>query len=309
MNTHHQKPKMVVICGPTGIGKTATAIQAADTFNGEIIGADSMQIYRYMDIGTAKPTIGEQAQVIHHMIDVADPDEFFDAAQYVHMARACVRKLIPNNVLPVVVGGTGLYIKALLHGLSEEAMTDQAVKNRLRAEADAKGSRFLHERLAGCDPIAARRIHPNDSFRIIRALEVYQMTGRPMSSIQKAHQFGDNPFDALKIGLFMDRTALYARIDRRVEEMIGDGLIDEVRGLLARGYDPQSKAMQSIGYRHITAYLTDQIPRSEAIRTMKRDSRRYAKRQLTWFKADPDMVWMAPDDWDAIHGRINTFLG
>jgi tRNA dimethylallyltransferase len=308
MDTPSQKPKIVVICGPTGIGKTATAIRVADMFNGEIIGADSMQIYRYMDIGSAKPTIDEQAQVPHHMIDVADPDEFFDAACYVRMARANVRNLIQAGKLPVVVGGTGLYIKALLCGLSPAATTDPAVRKRLKAEADTKGSHFLHQRLIDCDPVSAGRIHPNDAFRIIRALEVYQMTGRPMSSVQKAHQFGDNPFDALKIGLVMDRIALYARIDKRVDEMIVDGLIDEVRGLLNRGYDSKAKSMQSIGYRHIAAYLTDQISRSEAIRTMKRDSRRYAKRQLTWFRADRDMIWISSDDRDGIRERIRTFL-
>jgi tRNA dimethylallyltransferase len=309
MNIDHVKPKIIVICGPTGIGKTTMAIRVAEAFTGEIVGADSMQIYRYMDIGTAKPTPDETSRITHHMIDVADPSDFFDAARYVRMARPCVQKLIQNNVLPVVAGGTGLYIKALLHGLSKAAMTDPVVKNRLKKEAETCGSHFLHERLTDCDPIAARRIHPNDSFRIIRALEVFEMTGRPMSSVQAAHQFDDNPFDALNIGLFMDRTALYARIDQRVETMITAGLIDEVQGLLDSGYDPKAKAMQSIGYRHVIAYLAGQIDKNEAIRTLKRDTRRYAKRQQTWFKADRDMIWMAPDDWDAIHGRVRSFLG
>ncbi len=309
MNNHHQKPKIVVICGPTGVGKTSVAIRAARAFNGEIIGADSMQIYRHMDIGTAKPTIDEQAQVPHHMIDIADPDEFFDAACYARMARASICDLIQAGKLPVVAGGTGLYIKALLSGLSPAAATDPAVKNRLKAEVDTKGSHSLHRRLADCDPVAARRIHPNDAFRIVRALEVYETTGRPLSTIQKAHHFSDHPFDSLKLGLMIDRTMLYTRIDARVEEMIRTGLIDEVQGLLDRGYDPQSKAMQSIGYRHITAYLINHLSRSEAIRTMKRDSRRYAKRQLTWFKADQDVVWAMPDDWDGIRERIQAFLG
>jgi len=308
MVTQHLKPKIVVICGPTGVGKTSTAIQVAVAFNGEIVGADSMQVYRQMDIGTAKPTVDEQAQAVHHMIDVADPDEFFDAARYSRMARAAIDGLVQAGRLPVVAGGTGLYIKALLYGLSQAAATDPIVKSRLKSEVESRGSRFLHQRLVDCDPVAARRIHPNDAFRIVRALEVYETTGRPLSAVQKAHQFGDHPFDALKFGLMIDRDMLYARIDARVEKMIRAGFIDEVQGLLDRGCNPESKAMQSIGYRHVTAYLTNRLSRDEAIRTMKRDSRRYAKRQLTWFKADPEIVWTTPDHWETIRERIYTFL-
>jgi len=309
MNTEHIKPKLIVISGPTGIGKTAVAIAVAETFGGEIIGADSMQIYRYMDIGTAKPTAEEQTRVTHHMIDVTNPDENFDAARYARMARACVHKLAQNNILPIIAGGTGLYIKALLYGLSSEAIADKVVRNRLKNEATTKGSRFLHKRLASRDPSAAKRIHPNDTFRIIRALEVYEITGRQMSSIQTAHRFGDHLFDALKIGLCMDREALYTQIDRRVEDMIATGLVDEVKGLLGRGFDPEIKAMQSIGYRHITSFLQGKLSREEAIRTMKRDTRRYAKRQMTWFKRVPDIIWVAPDNQDRIFKKIAAFLG
>ena len=308
MKSERPKPKLIVISGPTGIGKTAVAIAVAEAFGGEIIGADSMQIYRYMDIGTAKPTAEEQVRVTHHMIDVIDPDENFDAARYAHMARACVRNLVQNDILPIIAGGTGLYIKALLYGLSSEAITDKVVRNRLKIEATTKGSRILHKRLASCDPAAATRIHPNDTFRIIRALEVYEITGRPMSSIQTSHQFGDHLFDALKIGLSMDRETLYAQIDRRVEDMIATGLVDEVKGLLDQGYGSEIKAMQSIGYRHITSFLEGKLSREEAIRTMKRDTRRYAKRQMTWFKRDPDIIWVAPDNQDRICKKIAAFL-
>jgi len=309
MKNERPKPKLIVISGPTGIGKTAVAISVAEAFGGEIIGADSMQIYRYMDIGTAKPTAEEQARVTHHMIDVIDPDENFDAARYTRMARACVRNLVQNDILPIIAGGTGLYIKALLYGLSSEAIADKVVRNRLKIEATTKGSRILHKRLASCDPAAAKRIHPNDTFRIIRALEVYEITGRPMSSIQMSHQFGDHLFDALKIGLSMDRETLYAQIDRRVEDMIATGLVDEVKGLLDQGYGSEIKAMQSIGYRHITSFLKGKLSREETIRTMKRDTRRYAKRQMTWFKRDPDIIWIAPHNQNRICKIITAFLG
>ena len=308
MKNKHAKPKIIVISGPTGIGKTAVAIAVAEAYGGEIIGADSMQIYRYMDIGTAKPTAEEQARVTHHMIDVADPDENFDAARYTRMARACVHKLTQNEILSIITGGTGLYIKALLYGLSSEAIADHGVRNRLKLEATVKGSQILHKRLARCDPPAAKRIHPNDTFRIIRALEVYEITGEPMSNIQAAHQFDDHLYDAMKIGLSVDRETLYTQIDRRVEDMIAAGLVDEVKGLLDRGYHSEIKAMQSIGYRHITSFLEGTLSRDEAIRTMQRDTRRYAKRQITWFKKDPDITWITPDNQERICKKIATFL-
>ncbi len=309
METGDRKPKIIVICGPTGIGKTTIAIRVAGAFGGEIIGADSMQIYRQMDIGTAKPTAVEQAQIRHHLIDVADPAENFDAARYARMARSCIDHLISRDVLPVIVGGTGLYIKALLHGLSPSAVADPAVTNRLKREAITDGSRRLHQRLTDCDPAAARRIHPNDTFRTVRALAVYESTGRLMSEIQQTHRFADHVFDALKIGLDMERLALYARIDRRVDKMLAAGFIDEVRGLLARGIDPRCKAMQAIGYREGVDWLAGRTSEAEMIRLMKRNSRRYAKRQLTWFKADGEITWTAPDQWEGIRKQAAAFLG
>jgi tRNA dimethylallyltransferase len=289
------RPRVIVICGPTAVGKTAAGIEVARAVGGEIVGADSMQVYRYMDIGTAKPTATERAAVRHHLIDVVDPDEPFDAAAYMTLGRQALSELLRRGKTPVVVGGTGLYIKALLYGLFRSDARDPAVRARLRAEAESQGAAALHVRLAQCDPPTAGRLHPNDTVRILRALEVFEVTGRPISALQREHRFGDVPFHALKMGLFLDREALYRRIDRRVEGMIAIGLEEEVRMLLARGYGPQLKPMQSIGYSHLSAFITGAVSRAECIRTLQRDTRRFAKRQLTWFRADPDIRWMPPD--------------
>jgi tRNA dimethylallyltransferase len=289
------KPRIIVICGPTAAGKTAAGIEVARSVGGEIVSADSMQVYRYMDIGTAKPTAAEQAAVRHHLIDVVNPDEPFDAAAYMSRGRRALAELIRRGRPPVVVGGTGLYIKALLYGLFRSDAHDRDVRARLGAEADARGTAALHARLETCDPETAARLHPNDRVRILRALEVFEVTGRPISELQREHRFGEAPFRALKIGLSLDREALYRRIDRRVEAMLAAGLEGEVLGLLAKGYSPQLKPMQSIGYSHMAAFIAGKADLGECIRTLQRDTRRFAKRQLTWFRADPDVLWIPPD--------------
>ncbi len=308
MNTGYKKPEIIVICGPTGIGKTTFAIEFAMNFKGEIISADSMQVYRYMSIGTAKPTSEEQVCVPHHMIDIADPDEPFDAARYSRMTRQIIMDLHKKGVTPFVVGGTGLYIKTLVHGLFEPKSTDPNVRKRLREEADAFGTIFLHERLKKTDPDTAGRIHPNDTYRIIRALEVNEVTGRTISAHHHEHLFQDNPFRVLKIGLQMEREKLYDRINRRVDAMIDAGLVDEVKSLLEKGYSPDLKSMQSIGYRHMADFIKGDLSWDEASRTLKRDTRRYAKRQLTWFKADPEITWVNPENKNKIGKLIEYFL-
>lgn len=302
------KPKIVVIGGPTGVGKTAAAVAVAGAFNGEIVGADSMQIYRHMDIGTAKPTPEERARVRHHLVDILSPDEPFDAARYAERAGEVIEDLHEIGMLPLVVGGTGLYIKALVHGIFQARPVDPDVRERLKREAEIGGSTRLYERLRLKDPEAARRLHPNDAFRIIRALEVWEATGRPLSDHHGDHRFAAARFDALKIGLTLPRDALYERIDRRVDLMIADGLPEEVKTLMEMGYGPDLKSMQSIGYRHMAAWLTGDLAWVEAVRTLKRDTRRYAKRQLTWFRADPGMVWHSPDETAAITDRVAAFL-
>jgi tRNA dimethylallyltransferase len=308
MNLATERPKIVVICGPTAVGKTAAAIELARHFGGQIIGADSMQVYKYMDIGTAKPTAAEQARVVHHMIDIVAPDESFDAARYAELAAAKIIELDRHKMMPFVVGGTGLYIKALLHGLFDTEAFDAEIRRRLKQEADARGIESLYERLGRLDPETATRLHPNDRYRIVRALEVVEATGKPISRYHREHGFSEQPFDALKIALNLDRPVLYARIDQRVDAMMAAGLLQEVEGLLARGYAADLKSMQSIGYRHMVDFIQGKASWQTCVQTLKRDHRRYAKRQLTWFGADPQMIWKEPGQMDALKLLIEKFI-
>ncbi len=303
-----EKTKVVVICGPTGVGKTATAIELARRFNGEIISADSMQVYRRLDIGTAKPTAAERARVAHHMIDIVDPDEEFNARLFSQQGRGVIAELHRRERTPFVVGGTGLYIKALLHGLFAAGPVAPEIRSRLKKQAEKLGSRALFDRLQACDPEAAAHLHPNDTYRIIRALETFEAGGGTISAHQRRHGFAENPFATLTIGLAMERQRLYQRIDERVDAMIAAGLLAEVRGLLKMGYGARLKSMQSIGYRHMVDFIEARLPWDEAVRTFKRDSRRYAKRQLTWFGADPAIIWHDPGQIDEIAEAIDQFL-
>ncbi len=302
------KPKIIVICGPTGIGKTAVGIELAEKLGGEIISADSMQIYRYMDIGTAKPTAEEQARVRHHMIDIVNPDEAFDAARFAQTARKKAMQLHQKGVLPLVVGGTGLYIKALLQGLFQSKPVDPETRERLKRAAIDIGSTTLHDRLRQIDPDTADRLHPNDAYRIIRAMETIESTGRPISKHHQDHGFTDEPFDALKFGLQMERQRLYDRVDQRVDSMIAAGLLDEVKKLLGRGYTSDLKSMQSIGYRHMVAFVEGSLPWDECVRTLKRDTRRFAKRQFTWFGADQQIKWFVPNQLSTMLKLVEGFI-
>jgi tRNA dimethylallyltransferase len=299
-----EKPKVIVICGPTGIGKTSVGIELAEMFGGEIISADSMQIYRYMDIGTAKPTADEQSRIPHHLIDLVDPDGDFDAAAFAQMAREKVMQLHHRRIMPFVVGGTGLYIKALLQGLFHSNPVDPAIRERLTNEAAENGGKSLYDRLQQVDPDTADRLHLNDTYRIIRALETVESSGKSISEHHQDHGFKDEPFDALKMALQMDRPALYDRIDRRVDLMIEAGLVAEVKKLLEMGYPADLKSMQSIGYRHVADFLEGRLPWDECVRTLKRDTRRFAKRQLTWFGADHQIQWYEPDQLKDMIGLV-----
>ncbi|MGB5746965.1 MAG: tRNA (adenosine(37)-N6)-dimethylallyltransferase MiaA [Desulfobacterales bacterium] len=296
-----KKPQVIVICGPTGIGKTSVGIRLAEKLGGEIISADSMQIYRYMDIGTAKPTDAEQNRIVHHMIDIVDPDEDFDAVRFAKMARQKVIQLHQRGAMPLVVGGTGLYIKALLQGLFQSNPADPKIRERLMKEAAENGSSRLHDRLKQVDPDTAERLHPNDAYRIVRALETIESTGRSISDHHQDHGFADEPFHALKICLQIERQKLYDRIDQRVDLMIKAGFVDEVQKLLDMGYSADLKSMQSIGYRHIVDVIEGRLAWDEGVRTLKRDTRRYAKRQFTWFGADQEIHWYEP-------GRLNDMI-
>ena len=235
------KKKIVIICGPTGAGKTGFAIDLARRFGAEIIGADSMQIYRYMDIGTAKPTASEQAAAVHHLIDVVDPDEDFDAAAYASMATTIIKKVIARGNIPLVVGGTGFYIKALLYGLFERGGADETIREQLNQRAETEGSAALHRQLTRIDPASAARIHVNDTYRIVRALEVHAVTGEPLSVFQKRHGFREPRFDALEIGLAWPRPVLYDRINRRVDAMMDQGFFGRGAAIIGPWIPPASE--------------------------------------------------------------------
>ncbi len=301
-------PKAIIICGPTGVGKTSFAIELAKRFQGEIIGADSMQIYRHMDIGTAKPTLAERSMVPHHMVDIVDPDEPFDAESYATLSLSIVMALQARQVLPFVVGGTGLYIKSLIYGLFDVQPRDNEIRIRLKQEAEKEGAGALFERLQQVDPVTAQKLHLNDSYRVIRALEVYEASGVPISEFQQRHRFQESRLTTLKLGLHMDRGQLYERIDARVDMMIQAGLVDEVRRLREAGYSGELKSMQSIGYRHMHDFFCGRLDWPETIRTLKRDTRRYAKRQMTWFKADREVVWVDPVVSEEIENTIKQFI-
>ncbi len=290
------KPKLVIILGPTGVGKSDVAFDAALRVNGEIINADSQQLYRHLDIGTAKPSVEQRERIPHHLIDIVNPDEEFDVAAFRAAAARSAEAIKSSGRNPIVCGGTALYLKALTQGLFVGPGKDHERRKVLEAQAAEKGLAFLYEKLQWVDADAARRIHPNDRQRIVRALEVFAVTGRSISEWQREHGFGDRPFEALKIGLVRERADLYDLINRRCDEMVAQGLVGEVEGLLARGYSLELRPLQSIGYRHMGLYLSGCMTLEEAVSLMKRDSRRLAKRQLTWFRADGEIQWFHPDE-------------
>ena len=302
------KTKVIAIMGPTDVGKSGLVLQLAKDLGGEIVNADSMQIYRFMDIGTAKPTAEERAEAVHHLLDIVDPDEDFDASIYSQLAREAINSLVEEGRVAIVVGGTGLYLKALFHGLFPTGYSNQRIRKRLSREGEKDGGVKLYEKLKKIDPSTARRLHPNDLFRITRALEVWECTGKPMSVLQKEHSFKENPFITLKIGLKRPRSELYKRINQRVEEMMELGLLAEVRELLDRGYGPHLKSMQALGYRHMVQHLVNGMKIAEALRTMKRDTRHYAKRQMTWFGGDQEIKWFHPEEVEEIGRLAREFM-
>ena len=303
-----EKPSLVIILGPTGVGKTDVAIALAEPLAAEIIGADAMQVYKYMNIGTAKPTEEQRTRVRHHLIDVVSPDEPFNAVLFKTMADAVIRDLDQKRRPIFVVGGTGLYIKALTRGLFPVQKQNATVRKSLKNEAETLGLDALYQRLQEVDPVSAARIHSNDTYRIIRALEVHQVTGKPISHHQRVHGFRDFRHRTLKIGLTANRNILYDRINGRVDVMLASGLLEEVKWLLDQGYPSTLKSMRSIGYRHVSDHLEGRTSWDETVRLFKRDTRRYAKRQLTWFGADPEIEWFEPGQRDDICKEIDSFL-
>lgn len=305
--------KIVVVAGPTASGKTALGIALAKDFNGEIVSADSMQVYRGMDIGTAKATMDEREGIPHHMLDVAEPWEDYSVARYVEQAEACCRDILRRGKLPILVGGTGLYIDSLISGRDFAAVdSDQGLREALSAEYDALGGEAMHRRLQEIDPERSAILHPGDKRRIVRALEVYRLTGMTITEHDRQTRALPRRFDAAAIHLnFKNRPALYARIDRRVDAMVEQGLFREVEGLLAAGLSPESTAMQAIGYKEVVRSLQGELSREEAVDLIKQSSRRYAKRQLTWFSRDKEalpILWEDEPDFEYARRLSTEFL-
>lgn len=292
-----------VLTGPTASGKTALSIRLAKAHQCEIICMDSMQIYRGMDIGTAKPTRLEMDGVPHHMLNVAEPDQPFSVAQYQQMAEEAARGILQRGHRPLFVGGTGLYLRALRHPMAMGAVAgDEALRERLQAEADAPGGREqLHQRLMQVDPATAKRLPVNDVRRVVRALEVYALTGRPFS--RQPQEDAQPPFRYRVASLTMDRATLYDRIERRVDAMLAGGLVEEVRGLLDSGVPAGAQAMKGLGYKELIPYLQGERTLEEAVYELKKGTRHYAKRQLTWMRREEDVLWadsLAPDVYDTL---------
>jgi tRNA dimethylallyltransferase len=303
-----KKEKVVVIAGPTASGKSGLAVELSLLLQGEIVNADSMQVYRYMDVGTAKPSPWERRKVPHHLLDVVDPDEEFNAATYRSLAVPVIRDLLSRGKVCFVTGGTGLYIKTLLGGLLRCPPADQVLRQELRHQAEAQGLETMYRRLEELDPVSAKKIHSHDKVRVLRALEIIELTKKPLSTLVEGHGFQDSPFQALKICLQIDRKELYHRINERSLLMVERGLVEETRDLLARGYSPDLKPMKSLGYRHAVRYLEGRYDRDEMVRQLQLDTRRYAKRQLTWFRADPSIIWIDPQREEHLVETIRSFV-
>jgi len=302
------KQKLIVIGGPTASGKSSLAVKLAQHFDGEVVNADSMQVYRHMDVGTAKPSVEEKEGIAHHLLDVVDPDEDFNAAIYRTMAVPQLKEIASRKKLCFIVGGTGLYIKTLLGGIIDCPPSSPALREEIREECDKYGSDALHHRLKMLDPESALKIHPHDSLRIIRALEIIHLTHERPSSLMRKHGFRGGPFRALKICLQIDREHLYHRINGRCLLMVESGLVGETESLLNKGYSPSLKPLKSLGYRHMIKYLQGDWDLEEAVIRLQADTRRYAKRQLTWFRADPEVLWMIPEETDNIIKKIHEFI-
>jgi tRNA dimethylallyltransferase len=303
------KPKLVIILGPTAVGKTQLVLSLAQRINAEIVNADSQQVYRYLDIGTGKASEAERERVRHHLIDVVNPDEDFNAALYRQLAAASIEEIHKRGAKVLVCGGTGLYLKALTGGLFSGPSQDTELRANLEREIAESGLAPLFQRLIEVDPSANTKIHPNDRQRILRALEVYQSTGRPLSAWQNDHRFHEQAFEVLKIGLLRERAELYDLINDRTESMIREGLLDELHGLMARGYGLDLKPLRSVGYRQMGEVIEGIKGLPDAVEEMKQETRRLAKRQLTWFRSDAEIRWFHPEKQEReIVDSIEAFL-
>jgi len=286
-----EKP-ILILAGPTAVGKTDASIFLAQESGAEIVSADSMQIYRGMDVGTAKPSLEQRRLVYHHMIDIAEPDQPYSVGDYLRDARAAIDGILASGGTPMVVGGTGLYIRALTKGLFHGPPADLELRERLLLREAEGEPGLLYADLVKIDPEAAVKIHPNDLRRTVRALEVYYLRDKKLSDFQREHSFQDRPYRFLLLFLVRSRGELYSRIDQRVDQMIGAGIEAEVRTLMEKGCHPELSSLQGLGYKHFIDYFTGKTSRDETVELLKRDTRRYAKRQFTWFRREPEAVWV-----------------
>ena len=293
------KSPLLILTGPTGVGKTTLSLALAKAINGEIVSADSMQVYQQMDIGSAKIMSDEQQGVPHHLIDILAPDEEFHVVKFKQLAQEAIQQIYQRGRMPIVVGGTGFYIQALLYDIDfTEATKDFLARCKWENIAHTKGRALLHQMLQEVDPEAAKQIHPNNVKRVIRALEFHAQTGERISHHNAIEKQKESPFNYLYFVLNDQRERLYQRINVRVDEMIEKGLVDEVASLKAKGYGKELVAMQGLGYKEIMAYLEGDCTLEEAIYLLKRDTRHFAKRQLTWFRRERDVIWLNKQDYD-----------
>lgn len=301
------KKPLIIIAGPTASGKTKISIELAKRIHGEIISGDSMQVYKYMDIGTAKPTKEEMDGIPHYMIDEIDPKENFSVAIFQQKAKEYIKKIYDKNKIPILAGGTGFYIQSVVYDINfMETNIDTEYRNQLQELAHEKGNEYVHQMLKGIDPDSASSIHPNNIKRVIRALEYYYQTNEPISKHNELERARKTPYHTAFFCLTMDRESLYKRIDQRVDLMIQLGLIDEVKNLLDRGYSPQLISMQGLGYKELIQYLEGKMSLDEAIYIIKRDTRHFAKRQLTWFRKQEEPHWIHVDHMEFDMEKVVT---
>ncbi|NOZ63998.1 MAG: tRNA (adenosine(37)-N6)-dimethylallyltransferase MiaA [Caldiserica bacterium] len=302
------KIPLLVIAGPTGVGKTEESLRMARKWQGEIVISDSVQIYRYLDIGSGKPTPAERKEIPHHLLDILNPDEVYDTARFASMARETIKKIWERGKLPILVGGCGFYIRTLLKGIFPGPARDEKLREKLYQEAQEKGRDALHARLKKIDPISAARIHPHDTVRVIRALEVFQLTGKPLSwHFQREKK--ESSFDYLFISLIRPREELYSRINNRVEKMWEMGWVEEVNKIIKMGFAPDSPGLQSIGYREVVQFIQSKIGEEEAKEVIKKRTRNYAKRQIVWLRKE-NPVWITlEEEREKMEAEIKDFLG
>jgi len=303
------KQPLIILTGPTASGKTALSVKLAKRIGGEIISADSMQVYRHMDVGSAKVTVEEMDGVPHHLIDVLDPQDAFNVVVFQEMAKKAMEEIYQNGHIPIVAGGTGFYIQALLNDIDfTENDGDTEYRQSLEKLAAEQGANVLHEKLRAVDPASADAIHANNVKRVIRALEFYEQTGKRISEHNEEERQKESPYNFAYYVLNMDRARLYSRIDMRVDKMVEDGLVEEVEKLKAMGCTRDMVSMQGLGYKEILDYLNGELSLDEAIYVLKRDTRHFAKRQLTWFKREKEVSWITQEEFDFDHEKVLVWM-